>query len=107
MPPSAVCGKRFRDFVFGSPNPLLQARAVALLDAQIDGGFLLTCGGMPRAERAGRLPVARVGNEAPRLPPSSGAALDARWPFPHRLSEAVAHMRTSGACGPIIAPTAP
>ena len=42
MPPFAVGGKRFGEFVSGgSPNPSLQALAVALLDTQIEGGFLL------------------------------------------------------------------
>ena len=42
VPPFAVGGKRFGELVSGgSPNPSLQALAVALLDAQIEGGFLL------------------------------------------------------------------
>ena len=42
-PPFAVGGKRFDKFVSGgSPNPSLQALAVAFLDTQIGAGFLLT-----------------------------------------------------------------
>ena len=51
VPPFAVGGKRLSELVSGgSPNPSLQALAVALLDAQIDGGFLLAFEWVPREQ---------------------------------------------------------
>ena len=163
VPPFAVGGKRFGEFVSGgSPNPSLQALAVALLDAQIDGGFLLTFEWVPREQnvRADYLShVSAMRHHGYRLRVELFRALDERWgphsidrfasadncqplqaphtgrfcshyfspnavwtdaftvswegennwvfPPPHRLTEAVAHMRASGACGTIIAPEAP
>ena len=77
VPPFAVGGKRFGEFVSGgSPNPSPQALAVALLDAQIEGGFLLTFEWVPRElnvrPSAGRLPLARVSDEEPRSTPPCG-----------------------------------
>ena len=77
VPPFAVGGKRFGEFVSGgSPNPSLQALAVALLDAQIDGGFLLTFEWVPREQNvraAGGLSLTRLSNAASWLPPAGGA----------------------------------
>ena len=49
IPPFAVGCKRLGEFVSGgSANPSLQALAVALRDAHIEGGFLLTFWWVPR-----------------------------------------------------------
>ena len=88
VPPFAAGGKRFDEFVSGgSPNPSLQALAVALLDAQIDGGFLLTFEWMPRKQnvRADYLShVSAMRHHGYCLRAELFHALDERW-GPHSI----------------------
>ena len=64
VPPFAVCGKWFCEFVSGlSPDPLLQALAIAF-PSHVRAGAA-------RTEGAVRFPLARVG----KRPPSAGGAV--------------------------------
>ena len=94
VPPFAVGGKRFGESVSGgSPNPSLQPLAVALLDARIEGGSVLTFEwpgvGAARAECAGRPSLApgdlsAMSDHGYRLRAESFLELHARW-GPHSI----------------------
>ena len=97
VPSYAVGGKRFGGFVSGgSPNPSLQALAVALLDAQIDDEFLLTFGGCHarlarhrheqnvRADYLSLAGVPAMRHHCYRLRAELVHALDERW-GPHSI----------------------
>ena len=103
VPPFPVGGKLFGVFVTGgSPNPSLQALPVALIDAQTEGGFLLTFEWVLRElnVRADYLShVSAIRHHGYRLRAELFHALDTRWD-PHSIDR----FTTADNCKPLQVP---